>query len=112
LARKIPPGLRIDSQYDLEDHVVMAGGIDIHTHIGGGKVNLARLLWPQRSEGLDDQKPWLSPLSAPVPGTWETGRRYLQMGYTTCFEPAMLPANARQSHIEMRDTPWLDTGGY
>lgn len=112
LARKIPQGLRIDSQYDLEDHVVMAGGIDIHTHIGGGKVNLARLLWPQRSEVLDDQKPWLSPLSAPVPGTWETGMRYLQMGYTTCFEPAMLPANARQSHIEMRDTPWLDTGGY
>lgn len=112
LARKIPPNLHIDSQYDLEDHVVMAGGIDIHTHIGGGKVNLARLLWPQRSEHLDEQKPWLSPLSAPVPGTWETGRRYLQMGYTTCFEPAMLPANARQSHIEMRDTPWLDTGGY
>jgi formylmethanofuran dehydrogenase subunit A len=112
LARKIPADLRVDSQYDLEGHVVMAGGIDIHTHIGGGKVNLARLLWPQRSEKLDDQKPWLTPLSAPVPGTWETGRRYLQMGYTTCFEPAMLPANARQSHIEMRDTPWLDTGGY
>ena len=35
LARKIPPNLHIDSQYDLEDHVVMAGGIDIHTHIGG-----------------------------------------------------------------------------
>jgi formylmethanofuran dehydrogenase subunit A len=112
LARKIPADLRIDADYDLEDHVVMAGGIDIHTHIGGGKVNLARLLWPERSKKLDDQKPWLAPLSAPVPGTWETGRRYLQMGYTTCFEPAMLPANARQSHIEMRDTPWLDTGGY
>ena len=112
LARKIPADLRIDADYDLENHVVMAGGIDIHTHIGGGKVNLARLLWPERSKKLDDQKPWLAPLSAPVPGTWETGRRYLQMGYTTCFEPAMLPANARQSHIEMRDTPWLDTGGY
>ncbi|MGD9835915.1 MAG: amidohydrolase family protein, partial [Piscinibacter sp.] len=24
--------------------VVMAGGIDMHTHIGGGKVNLARML--------------------------------------------------------------------
>ncbi|MFM2013234.1 MAG: Formyltransferase/hydrolase complex Fhc subunit [Planctomycetota bacterium] len=112
LARKIPADLRIDADYDLENHVVMAGGIDIHTHIGGGKVNLARLLWPERSKKLDDQKPWLAPLSAPVPGTWETGRRYLQMGYTTCFEPAMLPANARQSHLEMRDTPWLDTGGY
>ena len=34
------------------------------------------------------------------------------MGYTTCIEPAMLPANARQSHAEMQDTPGLDTGGY
>ncbi len=34
------------------------------------------------------------------------------MGYTTCFEPAVLPANARHAHAEMADTPWLDTGGY
>ena len=112
LARQIPPDVRIDADYDLQDHVVMAGGIDIHTHIGGGKVNLARLLWPERKERRVDDKPWLAPLSAPVPSTWETGQRYLQMGYTTCFEPAMLAANSRQSHMEMRDTPWLDTGGY
>jgi formylmethanofuran dehydrogenase subunit A len=112
LARQIPDGTRIDATYDLDDQIAMAGGIDIHTHIGGGKVNLARLMWPERSAKQTDEKPWLSPLSAPVPGTWETGQRYLQMGYTTCFEPAMLPANARQSHMEMRDTPWLDTGGY
>ena len=30
--------------------VVMAGGIDLHTHIGGGKVTLARML-------LQDQMP-------------------------------------------------------
>ena len=112
LARNVPAETKINHDYDLQDHVVMAGGIDIHTHIGGGKVNLARLLWPDRNAPSSDEKPWLGPLSAPVPSTWETGQRYLQMGYTTCFEPAMLAANARQSHIEMRDTPWLDTGGY
>jgi formylmethanofuran dehydrogenase subunit A len=95
----------------------MPGGIDIHTHIGGGKVNLARLLLPgratiDRQRSLSQSKPWLEPLSCPVPNTWETGRRYLQMGYTTCFEPAMLPAGARQAHAEMQDIPWLDTGGY
>jgi len=112
LARSVSPDVRIEAEYDLDDHIVMAGGIDIHTHIGGGKVNLARLLWPERTAKPRSEKPWLDPLSAPVPNTWETGRRYLQMGYTTCFEPAMLPANARHSHMEMRDTPWLDTGGY
>jgi len=45
--------------------------------------------------------------SAPV-----TGYRYAQMGYTTCFEPAVLPANARQAHMEMADCALLDTGGY
>jgi formylmethanofuran dehydrogenase subunit A len=31
-------------EIDVSGCVVMAGGIDMHTHIGGGKVNLARLL--------------------------------------------------------------------
>jgi formylmethanofuran dehydrogenase subunit A len=110
---------RIDSDYKLDNHIVVAGGIDLHTHIGGGKVNIARLLLPdlvdhQRSisDRIAAERPWLKPLSSPVPGTWETGRRYLEMGYTACFEPALLPANARHAHAEMADTPWLDTGGY
>ena len=38
--------------------------------------------------------------------------RYAEMGYTACFEPAMLPVNARQAHMEMGDTPIIDKGGY
>jgi formylmethanofuran dehydrogenase subunit A len=34
------------------------------------------------------------------------------MGYTACFEPAVLPVNARQAHMEMGDTPMIDKGGY
>jgi len=116
-------GTRIDAEYKLTDHVVMAGGVDLHTHIGGGKVNLARLLLPELyqrpnsdARQSDRQTSFLRdpsrPLTSPVPGTWETGRRYLEMGYTACFEPAVLPANARQAHLEMEDTPYLDTGGY
>ncbi|MBM3965691.1 MAG: formylmethanofuran dehydrogenase subunit A [Planctomycetes bacterium] len=115
LSRVLPTGKKVDAEYLLPGRTVMAGAIDLHTHIGGGKVNLARLLMPERSRTqslANAERPWLGPLSCPVPNTWETGRRYLQMGYTACFEPAMLPANARQSHAEMRDTPWLDTGGY
>ena len=41
-----------------------------------------------------------------------TGYRYAEMGYTACFEPAMLPANARQAHMEMGDTPMLDKGAF
>ena len=41
-----------------------------------------------------------------------TGYRYAEMGYTACFEPAMLPINARQAHMEMGDTPIVDKGAY
>ena len=33
-------------------------------------------------------------------------------GYTSCFEPALLPINARQAHSEMADIPFIDKGGY
>ena len=42
----------------------------------------------------------------------KTGLQYIKMGYTSCFEPAVLPINARQSHAEMADTPFIDKGGY
>ena len=87
--------------------VAMTAGIDIHTHIGGGKANLARLLLYHRSAPRDRHA-----LTSPVPPAGEAGRRYLQMGYTTCFEPAMLAAGARAAHCEMIDTPHLNTGGY
>ncbi len=107
---------RLYAEYHLPNHLVVAGGIDLHTHIGGGKVNIARLLLPElvqhrRNPDAENER-FISALSSPVPGTLETGRRYLEMGYTACFEPAVLPANARQAHAEMADTPWLDTGGY
>jgi formylmethanofuran dehydrogenase subunit A len=34
------------------------------------------------------------------------------MGYTACFEPAMLLSGARHTHLELCDTPLLDHGAY
>ena len=34
------------------------------------------------------------------------------MGYTTVFEAAVPPMEARHTHEEMRSTPMLDMGGY
>jgi formylmethanofuran dehydrogenase subunit A len=47
-----------------------------------------------------------------MPSTYVAGYRYAEMGYTACFEPAVLPINARQAHMEMGDTPIVDKGGY
>ena len=38
---------KISKTINLKNKVIMAGGIDIHSHIAGGKVNLARLLLPE-----------------------------------------------------------------
>ena len=47
-----------------------------------------------------------------APTTIKTGLKYIEMGYTSCFEPALLPINARQAHSEMSDIPFIDKGGY
>lgn len=104
---------RIDVEHDLRGRVVMAGAIDIHTHIGGGKMNIGRIL---HSEDHLKKTPKTalkrSGSGVSIPSTFATGYRYAEMGYTACFEPAMLPANARQAHMEMADTPMVDKGAY
>ncbi len=99
--------LRIEHDIDVRGKVVMAGAIDIHSHIAGGNVNTARLITPDlRREHMT--------LNAKRPGKWsarDTGRRYAQMGYTTVVEPAVLPSNALQAHLEMADIPIIDTAG-
>ncbi len=105
---------RVDEEIDASGCIVMAGGIDLHSHIGGGKVNLARLLLPelQRQQVLRSSAVELPSCGGCAPGTLATGYRYAEMGYTSAFEPAMVGANARQAHLEMGDVPILDHGAY
>ena len=108
------PEARIDKEYDLKGRIVMAGAIDPHTHIGGGKVTIARMLMPE--DHMRDEVAHTALTRAgtghALPSTLITGYRYAEMGYTACFEPAMLPANARQAHLEMGDTPMVDKGAF
>ena len=114
LVARPPPGTAIDLEFDLAGRVVMAGAIDIHTHIGGGKVNIARAMLPEdhRDSAFARTDITRSGSGVAAPSTFATGYRYAEMGYTACFEPAMLPVNARQAHMEMGDTPIVDKGGY
>lgn len=113
---------KIAMTYDLTGKVIMAGAIDMHSHIGGGRVNIARMMLPEYQLGqLNEAKHYTEPeahICTPncnhfvVPSTSQTGFRYIEMGYTAAFEPAILPINARQAHLEMADTPMIDKGGY
>lgn len=111
---RAPPGETPGRTFDLSGKRVMAGAIDLHTHIGGGKVNIARTMMPEDQAAHPRARTEITRSGGghAAPSTTATGYRYAEMGYTTCFEPAVLPANARQAHMEMADTPMLDTGGY
>jgi len=114
ITRKPAASVKIDKTYDLNGKIIMAGAIDIHTHIGGGKVNIARMMLPEdhRADPVSKTKITRSGCGHAAPSTLTAGYRYAEMGYTACFEPAMLPANSRQAHMEMADTPMVDKGAY
>lgn len=102
------PDAKFDEVYDIADKVVMAGAIDIHTHIAGGNVNTARLLLPEQHRNHMARR-LNHPFSTAKWSTTHTGYRYARMGYTTVVEPAMLPINALDVHLQMADIPILDT---
>ena len=108
---------KITQTHDLTGKVVMAGAIDMHSHIGGGKVNIARMMLPEFQETKNYSEPEAHVCTPncshnATPSTTDTGFRYIEMGYTAAFEPAILPINARHAHLEMGDTPMIDKGGY
>jgi formylmethanofuran dehydrogenase subunit A len=108
------PNARVAHEYPLHGRVVMAGGIDPHTHIGGGKVTIARMLMPEDHIGHEVAGTELTRpgVGHAIPSTLTAGYRYAEMGYTAAFEPAMLPSNARQAHMELGDTPIVDKGAF
>lgn len=109
----VPQG-KADRTIDIKDHIVMAGGIDIHSHIAGGKLNIARMLLPELHGGrlIDRGSDYRLGTGDATMTSFATGYRYAEMGFTAAFEPAMIPANARQTHCELDDVPMLDKGCY
>jgi formylmethanofuran dehydrogenase subunit A len=108
------PGGEPNVTYDLTAKVVMAGAIDLHSHIAGGKINLARVLLPEAHRRIREHATELrrSGSGKATMTSFLAGYRYAEMGYTAAFEPAMVPVNTRQAHLEMADVPVIDKGGY
>lgn len=102
-----PHGRQPDETYDVSGKIVMAGAIDIHSHIAGGNVNTARLLLPELHRGHTPAQPAL-PLATGRWSTFETGCIYARMGFTAVVEPAVAPHQALQGHLELSDIPIVD----
>lgn len=95
--------------------VVMPGGIDMHCHIAGPKVNTARKMRPEekrKAEPVRRTSETHSGTMGSVPSTFATGYKYIGLGYTTAFDAAVPPLSARHAHEEFEDTPCIDKGFY
>jgi formylmethanofuran dehydrogenase subunit A len=109
------PELQPDRTVDAAGMVVMAGGIDMHCHIAGPKVNTARKMRPEEKRKAPKVLRTANTRSGTmgsVPSTFATGYKYAGLGYTTAFDAAVPPLAARHTHEEFADTPCLDKGFY
>ena len=102
-----PRAARADATYDAAGKIVMAGAIDIHSHIAGSNVNTARLLMAEKRD-VGTPRTAAVPLARARSSTFETGCRYAAMGFTTVVEPAVSPHYALHAHLELADTPIID----
>lgn len=94
---------------DATGKTVMAGGVDIHSHIVGPKVNTGRLFRPEDKLFKSPLKTWRRmEMGCSVPSTFKTGYDYARMGYVYVNEAAMPPLHSPHIHEEIRDTPIID----
>src|SRR5436309_796857 len=93
--------------------VIMPGGVDMHAHIAGPKVNVARKMRPEDKRKAPPVRRTAltrSGTTGSVPSTFATGYLYAGLGYTTAFDAAIPPLGARHAHEEFHDTPLIDKG--
>jgi formylmethanofuran dehydrogenase subunit A len=109
------PSVRPSRTLNASGLVVMPGGIDMHCHIAGPKVNAARKMRPEekrKAAPVHRTAITHSGTMGSVPSTFATGYKYAGLGYTTAFDAAVPPLAARHTHEEFSDTPCLDKGFY
>ena len=103
------PSRSPDATLDAAGCIVMAGALDIHSHIAGANVSTARLLLPEAHSAYRPRPAttWLGDIGFSAA---ETGRLYAEMGFTFVVEPAISPQQALHAHLELADIPIIDKG--
>ena len=100
---------------DAKGKIVMAGAVDVHSHVAGPKVNAGRLMRPEDKfisgvsrSGMAQKNGYRMESGFSIPSVFKTGYDYARMGYTFVMEAAMPPILAPHVHEEIHDTPIID----
>ncbi len=100
---------------DAKGKTVMAGGVDVHAHVAGPKVNIGRLFRPEDKllsgvsrSTMAQENGYRMESGFSIPSTFKTGYDYARMGYAFVMEAAMPPLYSPHIHEEIHDTPIID----
>jgi formylmethanofuran dehydrogenase subunit A len=100
---------------DAKGKTVMAGGVDVHAHVAGPKVNVGRLFRPEDKllsgvsrSAMAQKNGYRMESGFSIPSTFKTGYDYARMGYGFVMEAAMPPLYSPHIHEEIHDTPIID----
>lgn len=111
VAAPADPAVRPGRTLAARGYVVLPGGVDMHCHISGPKVNVARKMRPEEKRTtpvIRRSGKFRSGTTGSVPSTFATGYLYAGLGYTTAVDAAIPPLYARHAHEEFQDTPIID----
>lgn len=108
------PQAEVARRIDARGYVVMPGGVDMHCHIAGPKVNIGRQMIPEyrRDAAISRTQGGRSASGGLVPSTVGTGYMFAGLGYTTAMDAAIPGLHARHAHDDLQDTPLVDKGFY
>ncbi len=97
-------------EVDASGKIVAPGGVEMHAHVAGPKVNAGRTLLPGdfRRYYVPKTDSLRALVGYAVPTNYTTGVKYTELGFTTVFEPAMAPLDARHTFEELEDMPNAD----
>ncbi|MEM2086415.1 MAG: formylmethanofuran dehydrogenase subunit A [Archaeoglobaceae archaeon] len=96
---------------DASGKLVVAGGVDMHAHIAGSKINTGRTMRPEEMRVVRNiAGKFRSAIGRVLLTAPAIGYEYAKMGYTTSFEAAQPPIGALHTHEELDAIPMIDKG--
>ncbi len=94
---------------DASNKLVVAGGVDMHAHIAGSKINTGRTMRPEEMRVVrliaNKFRACVGRVLMTAPAI---GYEYAKMGYTSAFEAAQPPIGALHTHEELDAIPMVD----
>ena len=94
---------------DATNKLVVAGGVDMHAHIAGSKINTGRTMRPEEMRVVRTiANKFRATVGRVLLTSPAIGYEYIKMGYTSAFEAAQPPIGALHTHEELDSIPMVD----